>query len=29
MEKKKKLDVSNIELVGFEGFYQTILGFRF
>lgn len=24
MEKKKKLDVSNIELVGFEGFYQTI-----
>lgn len=24
MEKEKKLDVSNIELVGFEGFYQTI-----
>lgn len=24
MEKKKKLDVSNIDLVSFEGFYQTI-----
>ena len=24
MKKEKKLDVSNIELVGFEGFYQTI-----
>lgn len=24
MEKKKELDVSNIDLVSFEGFYQTI-----
>lgn len=24
MEKKKKLDVSNIDLVSFEGFYQII-----
>jgi hypothetical protein len=24
MEKKKKLDVSNINLISFEGFYQTI-----
>ena len=24
MEKTKKLDVSNIDLVSFEGFYQSI-----